>query len=281
MLISQAFELYRRDVISFRNQSHKTEEHHLVALKSIINFCGDIPLEQLDFEVVRQWKLSLEKRHLANETVRGYLVRLRCVLAHQRVRGEFCLDPARVPLPKRVQRVPNFLTSEQVSLLIDSTGSLSAKAIISLLYASGIRVSELCGLNRGDLRPDKTFTVVGKGSKARICFMDARAADYIAKYLATRTDGNEALFISRLSKKRVTPSNIQEIFKHLRKKMGYKDTISPHWLRHSFATNLAQNDAHILTISRLMGHASVETTSVYLHISDQRLQEEYQRHHSI
>jgi site-specific recombinase XerD len=280
MTISYAFDRYRRDKILFGNQSRKTEEHHAVALKNLIRFTGDIELSELTFDLVREWKFDMESR-LSSDTVRGYLIKLRVVLKYAQRLGEDCLDPELIPLPKRTDKVPNFFTAEQVKLLIDSTSSLQAKTIISMLYASGLRVSELCSLDRNDLRDDCSFTVVGKRGKARLCFIDKRTCNYLKQLLDTRDDNNPALFISRLSKKRVTPSNVQEIFKHLRKKNNMVETISPHWLRHSFATNLMQNNAHIYTVSRLMGHSSIETTSVYLHISDSHLQEEYKKHHSI
>jgi len=280
MRLSEAFDLYKRDKIRFGNQSAKTEENHDVARKSFLTFYSDIYLSELTFDMVREWKQANEKR-LSPETVRGYLIKLRVVLKYSKMNGYDCMNYELITLPKRKDKVPNFLTAKQVTKLIDSTSSLQAKAIISMLYASGLRVSELCGLDRNDIRDDCSFTVVGKGGKARLCFIDKRTCEYLKQLLDTRDDNNPALFISRLSKRRITPSNVQEIFKHLRKKNGYKETISPHWLRHSFATNLMSNNAHIYTVSRLMGHASIETTSVYLHVSDNHLREEYKKHHSI
>ena len=279
MTLSEAFELYRVEVIAFRNQSRKTEEAHGCALKSFVKFMGDIPLESLDFELIRKWTAHMDNK-VCSLTIRGYMIKLRVVLSHLRMKGIPCLDPELIHLPKRTDSVPNFLSKEQVAQLIDSTKCIRAKAIISILYASGLRVSELCSLDRSDIHDD-CFTVVGKGSKARLCFMDERSKFYLNMYLESRKDSNKALFISRQNKLRITSSNVQEIFRHLCRKLKLKDTISAHWLRHSYATNLMQNGCHIYTVSRLMGHSSIQTTANYLHVSDPKLREEYQRHHTV
>lgn len=304
MLLSEAFNLYARDVIVFRNQSISTEIHHSVALKSLLNYGGDTPISELTFEDVRRWKASLESRGLSPLTIRGYLIKLRVVLAYANKKGYECLDPELIQLSKAPQRLPEFLTSKQVSELIKAAPTLRTKAIIALLYGSGIRVGELVSLNRSDLRPDGTFTVIGKGNKLRLCFLDERSQRLINEYLKYRArgrvvyvkahgrwtnrvryvvppDNHPALFVDRFQRRRLKPKDIQMLFMELRQKLGIKETISPHWLRHSYATNLAQNGAHLYTIKRLLGHQSIQTTEVYLHISDIRLQEEYKRFHSV
>jgi site-specific recombinase XerD len=280
MLISEAFTAYATDVIAFRNQSRKTEEHHFVALKSLVGFVGDIPIEQLSFIHVRDWKLSMEGRKLSAITIRGYLIKLRVVLAYLESQGHKIIPPAQIPLPKRIERVPEIVTPQQVEILIRSTRKARNKAIISMLYSTGLRVSELCSLNRIDVQEDY-FTVVGKGGKSRICFIDKRSRRLLNRYLAKRSDNDPALFISPLLGARITPGGVQELFKYARKKAGFDFPVHPHTLRHSFATNLMSNGAHIYTIQRLMGHASLQTTEIYLHITDPQLEAEFKKHHSV
>lgn len=276
MKISIAFELYRTDVIVFRNQSPKTEENHLIVQKNILKHCGDIEIETLTFPMVRDWKIELEKRR-GVETVRNYIIKLRVVLAYLRKIGHKVLDPDLIPVPKRTDKIPDFVTKEEVARLICCTNKVRNKAIISLLYASGIRVSELCSLDIDSIR-DRRFTIVGKGGKARLCFIDERTALLLKKYILTRTDNNSALFVS--DRGRMKPGNVQEIFKYARKKAGLPN-VHPHTMRHSFATNLLQSNMNIRYVQNLLGHASLETTQMYTHVIDFDLERQYEAHHSV
>lgn len=280
MSLSVAFTSYAHDVIAFRNQSAKTEEHHNVTLKSLVGHLGDLPVKSLSFNHVRDWKLSLEARNLSAITIRGYLIKLRVVLAYLESNGHNVLSPDDIPLPKRVERVPQVITPQQVDLLINSTRKPRNKAIISLLYSSGMRVSELCSLNISDVEKDY-FTVTGKGSKSRICFIDKRTRTLLNRYLRTREDNSPALFISSLNGLRITPGGVQEVFKYARKKAGFDFPVHPHTLRHSFATNLMGNGIDLYQLMKLMGHSSLQTTQLYLQISDKHLAEDYHKYHSI
>jgi len=153
------------------------------------------------------------------------------------------------------------------------------KAIIALLYSSGIRVSELCALNIADIRGD-TFTVNGKGNKLRPCFIDKRAKYWLEVYLSERTDNHEALFLTQTGE-RMTCGRVQEIFKYMRKAANIKEPIHPHTMRHSYAVNLLKNGCHLFTLSKLMGHSSVQTTQAYLQLEDPELKEAYLRYHTI
>lgn len=276
MLVSEAFEVYRRDVIQFRNQSPKTEENHMVACRSLINFIGDIPVEHLDFAMVRNWKEYLAKVGSAN-TVRGYIIKLRVVLAYLKDLKIETLDPNLVPIPKREEKVPVFLTPEQVSACIAATKRTKNKTIIAFLFASGLRISELCSLNRGQIH-DRTFTVIGKGGKPRICFIDERTEGLLSQYLSTRTDNNPALFLND-GGTRLQPGTVQETFKTIRKQVGFE--CHPHALRHSFATALLNTNTNLFYVKQFMGHESLQTTQRYLHCANYDLRQVYEKHHAI
>lgn len=277
MLLSKAFEDYASDVIAFKNQSRKTMEMSSLALKSLLRHIGDIDVSELTFQHVRRWKESLEDERKSCNTVRGYIIKLRCVLTYLRKQRVECIDADVIPIPKRQITIPTWITPEDVSLLI-SHSNTRGRAVISLLYASGIRVSELCNLNRGDLREGR-FTVIGKGSKARLCFYDSRTADYLHKYLLSRKDNNPALFTQRIARTRIRPTGVQEILISARNKAGFQKPITPHSLRHSFACDIAQNGIPIHSLQRLLGHANLSTTSVYLNVTDVKLEEEYTKYH--
>lgn len=276
MTLSEAFHSYAQDVIAFRNQSRKTEENHFVTMKALLGFFGDVAVEKITFAMVRDWKASLD-RDRSPETVRNYIIKLRVVLAYLEQQGAPTLSPRMVPVPKRTDKVPSFLSKEQVAQCIEATDRIKNKAIISLLYSSGIRISELCSLDRGQFNEGR-FTVIGKGGRARLCFVDKRTEKLIKKYYESRTDNNPAIFLSDQGK-RITPGCIQETFKTVRKRTGLE--VHPHTLRHSFATNLMEGGMHIYSVSRILGHKSIATTAMYLHITDNNLQREYHTAHSI
>lgn len=276
MLISEAFELYRRDVIMFTNQSHKTEENHLICMRSLLSYVGDIEVSELDFEKVRSWKEHLSRTR-SPQTVRNYIIKLRVVLAFLQHRKIESLDPALVPVPNRVDTVPVYLTKEEVAQCISATRRVKNKAIISLLYAYGLRVSELCKMNRGDIKEGR-FTVIGKGGKARLCFVDQRTIAYLDAYLSGRDDNNPALFLSD-SGHRITPGVIQETFKTVRKQTGLD--VHPHTLRHSFATNLLQSNTNLYHVKEMLGHSSLATTQQYLHVLNHDLEQVYKDKHTV
>jgi site-specific recombinase XerD len=228
--------------------------------------------------MVSKWKEHLCKTR-CNATVRNYIIKLRVVLDYQYKQGTDCLNPETIPVPQRSDTVPAFITKEEVAKLIDASLRVRSKAIISLLYSSGIRVSELVNLNRADIKDD-SFTVIGKGGKARLCFIDKRTKDYINEYLNKRTDNHPALFISSQQVKRMNPTNVQLIVRKAacRADLGH---ITPHTLRHSFATNLLRGNCNVRYVQELLGHASLQTTQMYTHVVNEDLHRIYTEHHTI
>lgn len=288
--VVDAFEIYRRDFIVYRNQSRKTEEMHLLCMKSLTAFFGTIPLRELSFQHVRDWKEDLEKTKSPN-TVRGYILKLRVVLAFVKKLGYETIDPDIIGVPKRKSVQVTFITEEEVERLIEATfrpqpgyatnNRHRNRALISLLYASGIRVSELCRMNRADIQKDGTFTVVGKRDKPRLCFLDERTMGYISDYLELRRDHNPALFLSDLTSNRISVATVQEIFRVARMKAGINKPIHPHTMRHSFATNLLRNNANLIYVKEFLGHTSVQTTEMYTHVVNEDLRRVYLEKHTV
>lgn len=300
--LKMAFDEYLKNVIAFKGQSKSTQEHHTDTLNSLIKFLGeDILLSVLTFELVRDWKFWMDGRKLSPLTVRGYLIRLRVVLSYMHMRGIDCLDPELIHLPKRPDRIPEVISPQEVEKMIDATCSLRDKTVISLLYSSGLRVSELCALNRMDVKED-FFPVVGKGGKSRLCFIDERTRKLLNDYLEERTEGRKvyikchgkwtdrvryqypgdnypALFVNE-NIQRLTSKQVQEMFKRTRKKADMNINVHPHTMRHSFATNLLKNGASVYAISKMLGHSSLDTTSQYLHLFDPELKETFVKYHT-
>lgn len=289
MLISEAFEKFRIDYIVYNNQSAKTEEMNRLACRSLLEFAGDIHIEDLTFDLVRRWKEHLTKTRSPN-TVRGYIIKLRVVLKHLAQDGyKNIINHEVVGVPKRTNTVVEFLTPEQIQRFIDAAikpcagysriNRVKNAAIISLLYASGIRVTELCHLDRSFIKDGlDTFTVMGKGNKARLCFIDERAKFYIREYLSMRKDNNPALFVSKEGK-RVTRGVVELMFRNNSKRSGID--AHPHTMRHSYATDLLRNNTNLLYLKRFLGHSSVQTTEMYTHVVDEDLRAIYKQKHSI
>jgi site-specific recombinase XerD len=288
MTIGDCFDQYLRDSIRFRNQSRKTEENHNDTLRSLIKFAGNIPMERLTFDLVRDWKNSLERGSLSNATIRGRLIKLRCVLAYFDGQGYLSVD--QIPLPKRVDSVPEFISKDDVAQLILAVSAKAAgysalnryrnAAIVSLLYASGIRVSEMCAMNRSDIH-ESCFTVIGKGRKPRLCFIDERTDKLLEIYSRTRIDSNQAMFISNQNGRRINPGGAQGVFRLARVKAGFTQPIHPHTMRHTFATELLKANTNLRYVQVLLGHESIQTTQMYSHVVDLDLKKIYQDHHSV
>lgn len=284
--ITEAFETYRLDCILFPNQSWKTEENHIYAMKSLVKHTGDVQLESLTFDMVRQWKQSMEARRLGNNTMRSYIIKLRVVLKYMHSKGERCLNPDLIPAPQRETRKITFITPQEVKTLIEACdrpgnkhiNRLRNKAIVALLFSSGVRVSELCKLNRLDTNED-FFSVVGKGGVLAPSFIDDTAREHIDAYLKKRKDKQSALFVAdQKGFPRVTPDGVQCIFQNLQSVTGIE--VRPHVMRHSFATDLMRNGADIRYVQQMMHHKSIQTTAQYLHVMDEELHGLHEKYHS-
>lgn len=289
--ISEAFERYRLDQIVYKNESDRTEEMHNLALKCFIDFAEDIPVSEVTFDLVRKWKDHLAKNKKPN-TVRGYIIKLRVVIKYLQMNGYNVINHELIGIPKRESTVVDFLEIDEVRTLLRVSFAKSVgyskfkryrnRAMIALLFSSGIRNSELCSLNRNQIKKGiNDFTIVGKGDKPRLCFMDDITHQYIDEYLALRTDNEPALFIAEQNKgSRISPSTPQEVMRNCRRKAGMKNTVHPHTLRHSFATDLLRNNANLMYVKELLGHTNVATTMCYTHVVNKDLAEIHASKHT-
>lgn len=254
-------------------------------------------------EVLRKYRLRLnryetdENGHRLTTVTQGYyLIALRGFLKYLARRGINSLDPALVDLPKTHRPQVTFLHLDEIQAMLeqidlDTETGLRDRAIIELLFSGGLRVSELCKLNRSDINLSRReFVVRGKGSKDRPIFIDDSAAVRIADYLAVRHDSLPALFLnySRNSGvantsgdyRRLTPRSIQRIIEKYTRAAGITKHVTPHTLRHSFATDLLMNGADLRSVQSLLGHSNISTTQIYTHITDTHLKDVHKKFHS-
>ena len=279
MLLSEAFDLYRDDYIRLRNQSKRTEEIHEGCKKLLLQNIRDKPVENLTMLDIRRWIEQMAKGRRQN-SVRVYVIRLRAVIGYLNIRGVECLDARLIPVPKRDATVPVYLTEAEVDAMIACAYNLRNAFVISLLYSSGIRLSELISLNRGQI-VDRRFTVIGKGRKPRLCFIDERTEHLMVQYLNTRQDHSDALVVSFENKARMTATNIQLLVRNSAARAGITKKVTPHTFRHSFATNFLRNNGNMRYLSAMLGHASLDTTMMYAHVVDYDLQKQYEKYHTI
>lgn len=285
-----------------RGRSSKTAENYNHYLERLIDFAGDIDVSEITSEMIRKYRLWLN-RHvndngetLSTTTQAYHLIALRGFLAYCAKRDIATLSPEKIELPKTVRKQVTFLTNDEIQRMLDeaskdsSPTGLRDHAIIELLFSSGLRVSELAGLNRDHINTKRReFTVRGKGQKDRAIFISPRAAKAIEDYLETRQDNLQPLFLnySRNNQtgtsgdfRRLTPRSIQRMISKYAKLAGITKKVTPHTMRHSYATDLLMNGADIRSVQTLLGHSDISTTQVYTHVTDQHLREVYEKHHS-
>lgn len=263
---------------------------------------------QITYEVVREYRLWLN-RQLATESRRGvpettlkkrtqnyYLIALRAFLKYLMRQGvENVMSPEKIELAKVSERQLDLISTADLDRLLkaprgDTLAAFRDTAILELLFSTGLRVSELCGLPRDlDLSRDE-FSVRGKGEKVRVVFLSETAKDALKAYLHKRTDVDDALFVQvgrggerSQSKKegslRLTPRSIERLVKHYAIKSGISKKVTPHVIRHSFATDLLENGADLRSVQALLGHANIATTQIYTHVTDSKLREIHKLFH--
>jgi site-specific recombinase XerD len=253
-------------------------------------------------ELIRRYRLYLahfrdqNDKPLKRITQTYHTIALRAFLRYLLVQRDIStLSPDKIELPKQSQRLVTFLNSEQLERLLNSPkisdeSGLRDKAILETLFSTGLRVSELVRLNRDQINLDrKEFGVRGKGDKLRVVFLSDTAAYWLERYLGTRKDHFKPLFIrysGRVDnskdgeKMRLTARSVQEIVNKYAKRCGLPIEVTPHTLRHSFATDLLIAGADLRSVQEMLGHESIRTTQVYTHVTNRHLKEVHQTYHS-
>ena len=267
-----------------KGRSVKTVENYDRYLTRYLAFSKITSPAKITEQSVREFRMNLNRNNLKLKTQNYYLISLRAFLKFLRKRDIESLNPERIELAKVGQRDLDLITADELNRLINgpkgdnSVAGLRDRAILELFFSTGLRVSELCALNRDlDLSRDE-FSVRGKGEKIRVVFLSSDAKDAIKAYEKKRGDLEEALFIST-SNTRLTPRSIERIVKRYAIKAGITRKVTPHVIRHSFATDLLENGADLRSVQALLGHANIATTQVYTHITDKHLREVHRAFH--
>lgn len=284
-----------------QNRSQKTIQNYDHYLTRLIDFAGEIKVSDIDQELIRKWRLWLNRLgtnvsdELQKTTQNYHLIALRSFLKYCSKRDIPCLSADKIELARTKRKQVTFLTPEELERIfaqakIDTLPGLRDRAILELLFSSGLRVSELVGLNRDHINlKRREFMVRGKGQKDRPIFISEQAAAWVQGYLNKRTDTAQPLFIRYAGKKapdtsgdyqRLTARSIQRMVSHYALLAGITKHVSPHTLRHSFATDLLMNGADLRSVQALLGHSNIATTQIYTHVTDPHLKSVHERFHA-
>jgi site-specific recombinase XerD len=260
----------------------------------------------LSESMVREYRLWLNRQPgtkvgrthdtLKRRTQNYYLIALRAFLKFLRKRGIESLNPERIELAKVPERSLDLISSQELTRLMEApdTNTLSGlrdRAMLELLFSTGLRVSELCALSQEDVDLSRDeFSVRGKGDKVRVVFLSDTARNAIKAYLKERKDFDDAMFVQygknakqdEVDNKdlRLTSRSVQRIIKKYATIAGITRKVTPHVIRHSFATDLLSNGADLRSVQALLGHANIATTQIYTHVTDKHLRDIHKKFHS-
>lgn len=279
-----------------RNVSQLTIRNYKHYLERFIAFLGSQSPSPSDITVekIRDYRLYLSRYvdpngiSLKRITQNYHLIAIRSFLRFLTRRGIKVIAPDMIELGKAESRSIKFLEREQVERLLNQPETARDKAILETLFSTGLRVSELVKLNRDQINFDRReFGVIGKGRRPRVVFLSDTAVIWLKKYLETRNDSYKPLFTRHSGKKpsendesrRLSARSVQRLVEKYVKKARLPIKITPHGLRHSFATDLLSGGADLRAIQELLGHKNVSTTQIYTHITNPQLRQIHQKFH--
>lgn len=285
-----------------RGRSVKTIENYDRYLTRFFEFAKISAPKELTEELVREFRLWLNRQPgtkqgsrtdpMKRRTQNYYLIALRAFLKFLRRRGIESLSPERIELAKVSERSLDLITPNELARLFaapdtSTTQGLRDRAILELLFSTGLRISELCSLATDDVDLTRDeFSIRGKGDKVRVVFLSDAAKGAISRYLTERKDMGDALFVQYRTKEdgaiptRLSPRTVQRMLKHYAAKAGITRKVTPHVIRHSFATDLLSNGADLRSVQALLGHAHIGTTQIYTHVTDKHLRDVHKKFHS-
>jgi site-specific recombinase XerD len=283
-----------------QNRSQKTIANYHHYLMRLVEFTDDCDVKKLDQETIRKWRLWLNRLQdnqgdpLSKTTQNYHLIALRSFLKYANKRGLHTMPSDHVELARVKRPQISFLEADELSRLLKAPDTANAvglrdRAILELLFSSGLRVSELVNLNRDHINLQRgEFSVRGKGQKDRPVFVSPTATDWLEQYLRSRKDNFKPLFIHYSGSKdalddgqytRLTARSVQRLVARYARLAGITKRVTPHTLRHSFATDLLMNGADLRSVQGLLGHANVATTQIYTHLTDPQLRRVHERFH--
>jgi len=283
-----------------RGRARRTIENYDHYLSDFLGWSKAGKPSDITDECIRKYRLYLNRKNYTKRTQNYFLIALRQFLKYLARRNIESLSADRIELAKQGDRDLDLISREELERLLTSPVEVLAKAgnpkeklkalrdcaILEFFFSTGLRVGELCALSRYlDWKRDE-ISVRGKGDKVRLVFVSPKAKSAIKEYLDVRTDIDDALFIRILASYklqanslRITPRSVARIIKEHAIRAGIDKRVTPHTLRHMFATDLLQNGADLRSVQALLGHAHIATTQIYTHVTDRHLRDIHRAFH--
>lgn len=268
-----------------KNASDHTIINYSHDLKGFSSFLQDKTAQDVDYLMIRKFLANLRSSEYNKRTIARKLATLRSFFKFLYKEGYIKSNPiSTISTPKMDKKLPKFLDVASVARLIESPQTndslgMRDRAIMELLYSSGLRVSELVGLDVDDCDfIGGVVKVMGKGKRERICPVGEKATDALRSYLKKRRVNNKALFLNK-SGSRLRDRSVRRIIDKYILKISFKEKISPHTLRHTFATHLLDRGADLRSVQELLGHKNLSTTQIYTHVTPERLKSVYDKTH--
>jgi len=279
-----------------KNRSPKTVENYGRYLRIFAEKSGAPSPKDITDERVRSFRILLARQKgtdgdLKKRTQGYYIIALRNLLKYCIKRNiPTGISPEQIELPKIPERQIDIMEYNDLERFLagprgSDIKSLRDRALLEILFSTGLRVSELCALSRYHDFKRGEITVRGKGGKLRVVFLSPSTITSIQTYLDKRGDTDEALFVSFSNAKnpkvlgRIIPRSVQRLVQHYAKKAGILGKVTPHQLRHQFATDLLMNGADLRSVQELLGHANIATTQIYTHLTNKELKEIHKTFH--
>ncbi|MDB5184302.1 MAG: hypothetical protein JWN38_110 [Candidatus Saccharibacteria bacterium] len=283
-----------------QNRSQKTIANYDHYLTRLLDYAGDIAVKDINPELIRKWRLWLNRLgtntsdELGKTTQNYHLIALRGFLKFCAKREIPAMSADKIELARTRRKQVTFLSEDELERLFEqpdcqTLGGLRDRAILELLFSSGLRVSELVGLDKDHINlKRREFMVRGKGQKDRPIFISEAAAAHIINYLDKREDNTRPLFVRYSGARKVdlsgnfhrlTARSVQRLVARYALMAGITKHVSPHTLRHSFATDLLMNGADLRSVQAMLGHSNIATTQIYTHVTDPHLKSIHERFH--
>jgi len=271
-----------------KNYSPHTILNYRLDLKDFKSFCGEIELEKIDYLFLRKYLAVLKEKNLGNRSIGRRLSALRSFFRFLSRENYLKINPIlMLSSPKLDKHLPLFMTEAETAKLIESAFAkndedergLRDRAILETFYSSGLRVSELVAMDLNNVDfISGIIKVMGKGKKERVVPIGDMAIKAIRRYLGARKKKSEVVFLNK-NGRRITTRGVRDIVEKYLKSAGMNRGISPHTLRHSFATHLLNRGADLRTVQELLGHANLSTTQIYTHLTTEKLKSVYDKAH--
>ena len=269
------------DYLSFLKKNLNFSDNTIISYQSDLDdFFSYLEKNKINYkninkEDVTSYLKYLDEKKLSNQTVSRKISCLRSFynyLEKEKMVNENIFKNIRNPKIRR--KLPNYLSYEELRIIFDSIDDIEKRLIIEIFYATGCRVSELINIKIQDIDFTKnTIRIYGKGSKERIVYFGEYAREYLDKYLR-KQEKSKYLFTTK-KKEKYTVNEVERIIKDIVKNLSIKTHVTPHTLRHTFATHLLNNGADIKSVQELLGHSSLNTTGIYTHLTNERVKEVY------